>query len=66
MNSPDGDLVTVRKVDSFQSRVSFCKRVNGFIGKVMDSHESYTTELLQRRELENGHIRQLRTVYPSI
>lgn len=40
----DGNLIAVRKVNSFQCCVAITKGVNGLVGEITDSDETYASK----------------------
>ena len=44
MNGHDRYLITIRKVNALERIVTLCKRIDGFVCQIVDSHEADTTK----------------------
>jgi hypothetical protein len=58
----NGDLITIRQVDTFQSSVAVGEGVDSFICQVVYSDQTYPPEFGQACQFENGHVREQRTI----
>ena len=48
---------------AFKRGVTFCQSVYSFIGQLINTNESDTTEFWKSRELEHRHVRQAYTIW---
>ena len=59
----DGDLITIREVNALESGMAVAEGVDRFVGQIADSDESYAAELWKTRQLENGHVCEIDTIW---
>ena len=59
----DGDLITIREVNALESGMAVSEGVDSFVGQIADSDESYAAKLWETRQLENGHVCEIDTIW---